>query len=462
MVLSASDWAIQQWARVNLGDQRLTRRAVAMGAKIAARPAASLPHQMGAPDHLRGAYRLLNNPRVSMPALLIPVCEQTLALARAESIVLFVEDTTELNFSAHAQTTGLGPIGGGQGRGLLLHSTLAVIPETRLILGLAHAQVVEREPKRDKRKWSHSPEGCVWAVSAQAVGPAQPAHQWVHVSDRGSDIFEYMATCLDLNKHFVVRAAHNRRLTWAADAPQVHQPTAQHLRDYLGSQPAQPDSHYTLALPAHDEQPARLAHLALAWTAITLPPPLQAPPEVRQHAPLHIWLIRVWEPDPPVNAEPVEWMLLTSLAITTVAEARPVIEWYTCRWLTEDYHQCLKTGCRIEHTQLDDGEDIQRLLGFVAPVAVRLLQLRQVARQTPSRPARQVVDPLTVRVLAQQQQLDARTLTAEQFWLAVARLGGHQGRRRDGPPGWRTIWRGWHYLSDLTEGVRLSQHMKPS
>lgn len=462
MILSASDWATQQWAAVDLGDQRLARRAVAMGANIAARPAASLPHQMGAPAQLRGAYRLLNNPRVSLANLLAPVCERTLAQARAESVVLFVEDTTELNFSAHPQTTGLGPLGSGQSRGLLLHSTLAVVPETRLVLGLAHAQVVERQPKRDKRKWSHSPEGCVWVVSALAVGSAAPESQWVHVSDRGSDIFEYMATCLDLNKHFVVRAAHNRRLMWDAEMLQAQEPTAQHLRDYLHRQPAQPESQYTLALPAHADHPARLAHLAMAWTAVTLPAPIQAPPAVRQHAPIRVWLVHAWEPDPPPNTEPVEWMLLTSLAIATVAEARRITNWYTCRWLTEDYHQCLKTGCRIEQTQLDDGADIQRLLGFVAPVAVRLLQLRQVARQTPTRPAVQIVDPLMVQVLARQQQVDWHTLTAEQFWQAVARLGGHQGRRRDGPPGWRTIWRGWHYLSDLTEGVRLYQRMTPA
>lgn len=72
MILSASDWATQQWAAVDLGDRRLTRRAVAMGAKIAAGPTASLPHQMEAPAQLRGAYRLLNNPRGSLSKLLAP------------------------------------------------------------------------------------------------------------------------------------------------------------------------------------------------------------------------------------------------------------------------------------------------------------------------------------------------------------------------------------------------------
>jgi hypothetical protein len=104
---------------------------------------------------------------------------------------------------------------------------------------------------------------------------------------------------------------------------------------------------------------------------------------------------------------------------------------------------------------LDEGADIQRLLGSAAPIATRLLQLRQAACQTPARLAITVVEPLMVQVLARLQQSDWQTLTVEQFWRHVSRLGGHQGRRRDGPPGWRTVWRGWRYLSDLTQGAKL-------
>ena len=126
-----------------------------------------------------------------------------------------------------------------------------------------------------------------------------------------------------------------------------------------------------------------------------------------------------------------------------------------CDYAIEDCHQCLKTGCQIERSQLDDGADIQRLLGFALPIAVRLLQLRQTVRQAPQTPAITVVAPRLVQVLARRQKLDWQTLTAEQFWQQVARLGGFQGRRRDGPPGWRTVWRGWRYLSDLADGARL-------
>jgi hypothetical protein len=456
MVLSASEWARHQWAGVQLGDRRLERRAVEIGSKMAAHPEASLPNQMETPSALKAAYGMLNHPAVTLESLTAPHRQHTLETARRASVVLLVEDTTELDYTAHPRTTHLGPIGDGRGHGLLLHSTLAVIPATREVVGLAHLQVVRRQPTPPSRPhWTRSAEGQVWQVSAAAVGRPPAEAIWVHVSDRGSDIFEYLIACVDQGKHFLIRAFHNRRLTWADESPQAHQEEAQHLLDYARNLPAHPDCAYLVSIPARHQQPARQASLALQWTSVILAPPSQAPLDVRRHPPIRVWLVRVWEPDAPPDVQPLEWILLTSLTITSLTQAQTLTDWYTCRWLSEDYHQCLKTGCRIERSQLDDGTDIERLLGFAAPIALRLLQLRQTARQTPDVPATAIVEPLLVQVLARRQKRDSQTMTAQQFWQAVARLGGHQGRRRDGPPGWRTVWRGWRYLSDLAEGARL-------
>jgi hypothetical protein len=459
VTLSTSEWAAQQWARVELGDRRLTRRAVAIGTQMAAHSEASLPEQMGAPSVLKAAYWLLNHPGVSLAALTAPHRQQTLQAARAVPVALLVEDTTELDFTAHTAKTGLGPIGDGRGRGLLLHSTLALEPASRMVLGLAHVQVVLRQPKAERRaKWVRTPEGRVWEVSAAQVGAPPAGVCWVHVSDSGSDIFAYMTVCHQLQKHFLIRAFRNRRLVWPDDSTEAADPTAQAVRDYVQRLEPHPGSEYTLTLPAEGQQPARQARVVLQWAALTLAPPVQAPPEIRAPGPLKVWVVRAWEPNPPPDVAPVEWVLLSSLPVETLDEAQMRMDWYTCRWFCEDLHQCLKTGCRIEQRQLDDGADIQRLLGFALPIAVRLLQLRQTVRQAPAVPATTVVEPLLVQVLARRQRLNWQTLTAEQFWQQVARLGGHQGRRHDGPPGWRTVWRGWRYLSDLADGARLFAH----
>ncbi len=456
MQLEAQTWAIQQWAHTDLGDTRRTRQAVRLGVQMAAQPEASLPHQVQSPAALKAAYRLLNNPRVSMEALLEPHWNQTRSAARQASVVLLAQDTTVVNLTAHPSTTGLGPVGPGKGRGLLLHSCLAVLPETRTVLGVAHTQVILRQEKPDPApKWSDSPEGQLWESTVQAIGCPPPDGRWVYVSDAGSDIFMYLSTCRAQGADFVVRASRNRKLRWEAHAPQAKREKAQALLDYVRSLPAQPDSAYPVPVPATATHPAREAHVVLQWTAVTLPPPREAPTRMRQTAPLSVWVLRVWEPHPPRRTKRLEWVLLSSQPITTEAEAQRVIGWYTCRWLCEDYYQCLKTGCQVERTQLDDGADIRRLLGFQVPLAVRLLQLRQAVREHPDVLAETLIDPWMVQILQRKQGRAGVRLTLGAFWQGVARLGGFQGRRRDGAPGWRTIWRGWHQLSDLTEGARL-------
>ena len=450
---TTQEWARQQWGTVELGDKRRNRLAVEMGWQMAEQPEASLPQQMGSWGSLKAAYRLLNNPAVSLTALPAPHCRQTRQQARVERVVLFPEDTTELDYTAHPSTIGLGPIGDGHGRGMLLHSTLAVVPTGRQVLGVAHAEVVLRQKKEAKQpKWRQTPEGQVWQTSAIAVGSPPEGVMWVHVSDRGSDIYEYLTTCRQQHKQFLIRVFRNRQLVWD-EAFETKEETR--LLDYARRLPVQPESDYEVNVAATAKQPARTAHLVLSWGQVWIAPPQEAPMAIRELEPLHAWVVRAWEPDPPEGAERVEWILLTSCPVTTLAEAQQIVDWYCCRWLCEDFHQCLKTGCRVEHSQLDDGTDIQRLLGFAIPLAVHLLQLRQAVRAVPDALAADYVEPAKVILLANYLHKNAETMTLAEFWRHVAQLGGHLGRRRDGPPGWRTLWRGWKLLSTWATGARL-------
>jgi Transposase Tn5 dimerisation domain len=129
--------------------------------------------------------------------------------------------------------------------------------------------------------------------------------------------------------------------------------------------------------------------------------------------------------------------------VTDTASARERIEWYRGRWVVEEYHKALKTGCAMEQRQLRSAQGLRALLGFLAIVAVRLLQLRTIARTAPDTPATQVVEPEFVETVVRLRGGRADRMTADQFWRAVAGLGGFLGRKGDGDPGWQTLWRGW-------------------
>jgi hypothetical protein len=428
---------------------------------MSANPEASLPVQLKNAAALEGAYRFLNNKYVNMNKLLAPSIRHTLQAAE-KKIVLWVNDQTELDYTYHNAKTGLGPIGNDKGKGLLMHSTLGVDAETKEVLGIGHVQVYLRQESRKPRpKWTRTPEGLAWEVAANAIGKAPEDSIWVHVSDAGSDYFPYMASCVDLGKEFLVRVSRNRILDWEAGTPEAEQDEARKLIDYARSLSPQVGSENVVDVPAKKSQPARQAQVVMAWAKVTLSPSSQAPEDERKHIPITAWVLRIWEIGVPDAVEALEWILLSSLPVANLEEARCRATWYACRWLCEDFHQCLKTGCRVEHSQLDQRLDLERLLGFAIPIAVHLLQLRQTAHQAPQTLAIQVVDPLMVEVLARRQKLSSQTMTLYMFWRLVAQLGGFLGRKGDGNPGWRALWHGWRYLSDLTDGARLYAFGEP-
>lgn len=453
MELEVGKWAEGQWGKCNLGDKRRVARAVQIGINMAQAPDAGMPEQMGGRTALIGAYRLLNNRAVKMKMLLEPHLSDTLAVARERSqagqVILMIHDGSVLDFSAHAKTQGLGSVGSRRQRGMIMHSVLAVVDERKEVLGLTHLEVIVRPEGKSAHnggRRSNGPEGQVWENGVKSVGPAPANATWVHVSDRESDVFEYMALCLAYGSHFVVRGRWNR-------AVEPEGSESAKLVDKIRSLPANPSAPSDwVDVDATAKSPKRRAHVVMSWCALEMRPPQHVTGEAARS--LQINVVRVWEPNPPLGAERVEWILLTSLPVTNPDQAMRVVHFYECRWIIEDFHMSLKTGCRYEQSQLDHGLDLQNLLGFAAPIAVRLLQLRQAVRITPDLPATAAVDPLMLRLLMAHFKF-MTIVTINQFWLAVARLGGYVGQPLKHPPGWRTIWKGWRTLSAWAEGARL-------
>jgi len=449
-MLSALQWAEDTFGSVHLGDARRTQRAVAIACAIAQHPAASLPAQMPDEAALEATYRFLQTPDVTYEQLIGPHVAQTRAEASKQQQVLLIQDTTEVDYQQHPTTTGLGPIGNGTHHGYLLQSVLAVVPQSRQVLGLMHQEPFLRQPapkgETKRQREQRERESQVWERSVQAIGTPADGVQWIHVGDRYSDMFSFLWLCRQQQCDFVVRAAQDRcveRLLEQADAPlpprSHHQPRAgqpavakpQHLFDVVRGWSAVGEQ--DLHLEASKPTKARVAHVVLSFGCLRLLPPEHQ--QASQGRPLVVWVIRVWEPEAPEGVEALEWILLTSVPTATLAQAWQRVDWYRARWIVEDYHQGLKTGCSIELRQLQSYEALRRLLGLLAPTAVRLLQLRAVARETPERLASEILPTDLVQVVALLAKVPAAALTAQQCWYAIARCGGYLRRRSSGPPG---------------------------
>ena len=453
MELQPAAWAKQQFERAALGDARRTRRVVAMVTAMVGNPSASLPQQLPDYQDLKAAYRVLSEAAVTHAALLAPHWEQTRAAARQAQVVLLVQDTTEVDFTAHPKTQGLGPIGNGAGAGMLVQSVLAIEPATRQVLGLAYQEPFLRHaaPKGEScaQRRTRERESQVWLRAIEHVGSAPAGVRWVQVGDRYADMWGFFTTCAQQGCDFLVRAAQDRRV-------QPDEPEAElaHLFPMLPRLPELGPGE--LEVPAQQGRPRRTAHLAVSAGPLTVLPPRQP----RGQAPVRMWVVWVRETGAvPAGSEPLEWVLLTSVPTADAAAAWERVGWYRGRWLVEEYHQCLKTGCGLERRQLREEVRLERLLGVLAPMAVYLLQLRDLARTQPQRLAREALPPDVVGVVAHLAHVPVEALTLGHFWTTVARQGGYLGRMRDPAPGWKALWVGWRRVQTLLEGVRLAAHL---
>ena len=117
----------------------------------------------------------------------------------------------------------------------------------------------------------------------------------------------------------------------------------------------------------------------IAFTPLRLAPPGKHHCEYAK-TPLDLWAVRVWEPNTPACEEPLEWILLTNVPVEQEADAQERVDWYERRWIIEEYHKGMKTGCRIESMQFDAMERLEPAIAVLSVVTTTLLQLRDAAR----------------------------------------------------------------------------------
>jgi hypothetical protein len=285
-----------------------------------------LPEACGADAMLKAASRFFDNDAIEPQDVLISHREATYGRLAQVPLVLAAQETTEVDWTAHPATKDLGPLGHSACQGLMVHTTLAFTPE-RVPLGLLAQQVWARDPdevgKRTRRKQLpiRQKESQQWLTSLEAVFSARaecPQTRFVSVGDREADVYDVLAAERPEGVELLIRASWDRcvsapqRYVWA---PVAAQPVVEQL---------------LLQVPRRGAQPAREATLALRFCPLTLWPPRHRKREGLSEVAL--WVVQVVAIDPSADVAPIEWMLLTTVAVHSVADAIERVEWYGCRW----------------------------------------------------------------------------------------------------------------------------------
>jgi hypothetical protein len=435
-----------------------------------ARPQVSFSKACG--DAVRqAAHRICSHEKATVDGLLRGHFQQTAARvsaawkARPEEPILVLQDTTELKYTSHPATEGLGPIHtSAQGRGLFAHPALA-LPAEGVPFGLVHLSIWARDPKehgktrdlyarakevtalKESQKWLNG----LWG--AEATLP--PEIPFLLIADRESDLFDYFAAPRRPNSHLLVRANHPRRVLLELPESRLPRRSGEILPEVLAAAPCL--GHMEVDVPRKPGQKARRAQLELRAVHVWLQPAsfAKADDSVRERSPQKVWVVEARETGAPAGVEPLLWVLLSTQPVETLQEAVRTVGFYRRRWVIEELSLVLKSGLSAEKLQMDDRHTLQNTLALLYIVAWRVLQLRDMVRFLPDAPAETLLDETERKVLAAATGHPVKT--AAEAVRAIAQLAGFPSYPSAGRPGVRTLWEGLRRLEGAVFGWKLAR-----
>ncbi|MFH1185290.1 MAG: IS4 family transposase [Chloroflexota bacterium] len=410
--LEGDGWAQQEFGGAPLGDARLSRRLVNVAAAKAQVPDRAFSGvAKGDWPAVKAYYRMIDQPEasaVTLPNILAPHRGRTVRRMMGQKVVLCVQDGSDLDYNSLDRCEGLGVIGtnqtGAKSRGLHLHSTLA-IAANGLPLGVVRAdcEAPQNKSPEDQRP-SHAvaieeKKNFVWIEHHRdlvELAGQMPQTRLIDVCDREADFFElFDEQRQNPRVELLVRAKHDRNIDeepFKLFAAARQTPIQSRI---LVSVPRQSARAKKSKQKARRKRPGRMAELAVRAMPVRLRP-------ARYHAdkaPIDIWVVHALEENPPADAEAVEWFLLTTIPVTSAADAEQCLRWYCLRWRIEDWHRVLKSGCRIEDVAHESAERLRRAIGINLVIAWRIMLMTLLGRETPELPAEVLFSEIELRTL---------------------------------------------------------------
>jgi len=398
-------------------------------------------------------WRFVNNPQVTTDKLIEGWSLQTRTAVSGRH-VLAIQDTSEVKFQTRPGCRrGLGKVGKGNARGVLLHAMMAVDADSGACLGLTGGHVWTR---KGKAKIPHEQRALVNKESARWVTAAEQgrdvladARMITVVNDREGDFFAHWALTPAENVHLLSRAMHDHALVDGGTLYQAVERTRFCAKAVID-------------LPQRMDRRGRQAHLSMRFGTVVLKRPQR--PGVNDLAEgIKLSFVEVVELHPPKGAEPIHWLLLTTHPVATGKDAWQIVSWYKQRWIIEQLFRSLKSqGLRIEDSQIESAEGLIKLVAIATRVACIVIQLVQARDGGEELPAEFVFTPEEIETLrAINKTMKGRTELQRNHhrpntlaWAAwiIAKLGGWTGYASHRPPGPITFHMGMARFQILVYG----------
>jgi hypothetical protein len=487
-----SSWIEEEFRTVDLNDKRLDRRVQLVVDRLSQKPGHKFTSACRTRTEMDRAYALVNNQRVTADDILAPHFDATCQRIRECPVVIISQDTSEADLTRPTQQIqGGGPLNEPDRIGFHFHHLLALTPQ-RVPLGTIQTTLWARDPDafavpakekaaQRKKKPIEDKESLRWLSGyrkAGEVATACPNTQIIVVSDSESDIYECLAEGQQTpppgqrQADWIIRACQDRAvlLSEQTDEPSEGKKVQ---TGYLFDQVAQTPVLKRLTLEVRQRQPkshderkrkqprsARKAVLSVQAAKVTIRGPYR-PGGKADDIEVNAVLLR--EEKPPEGEPPIEWLLLTNLSIEGEDAVQAVIDYYCCRWQIEIYFRVLKSGCKIETSQLETAGAFSSWLALNMIVAWRVMYVMMLGRECPELPAASVLEAdewQAVYAVVTGETPPAASPPLAQMVKLIATLGGYLGRPSDGPPGPKVMWIGMQRMTDLALGWRAQRQCR--
>jgi hypothetical protein len=463
-------------ANAKLPDKRLVTRLNTMYNKLSASPANSLPQALNTHAEVKGAYRFFSNPDISWESILNPHFEQTLRRINQHEVVLVLNDSTDLDYKHMQKIENFSFLNDTERPGCTLHSLLAFTPK-RLCLGNISATFVKRDAEKlgkkinRKKRSVEEKETYRWVEDYRKVcelAKTTKAHL-VYEADREADFYEMFCEYAS-NKgvaDFIIRG-NGTRLVYLNNGQEIllqealkNAQVIGYLEFFLPSSRGRTSREVRKSKESKCKREARVVKQKIKILSVTCKPPRYK----KSYPPVKIEIIYLEEIDPPVKADPVNWLLFTSLAIKTLGEAKKVVDYYLARWGIETFFHVLKTGCQIERLQFEEGDRLLKCVALYLVVAWRILYMMGMGRDSPDVSCDvifEVDEWECAYAMIKKKAPPKKAISLGEMIKLVGQLGGHLGRTRDGPAGPKAMWKGIQRVYASAEGWKAHKEITSS
>jgi hypothetical protein len=443
--MSIASWAAESFGRAQLGDERRTRRLVAMAEATARRPAGRVTEVFSRPAERQAAYDLLEHDCVPQQQVAGALFDATARSAKDQDRVFVAVDGSSLTLTDRTKAKGFGHIGPSSyaTRGLKVMSALAIRSDG-VPLGLVD-QVWWARHHRVKSRTAYRPadqrESMHWRNVVATVGERgkelAPGTRLHFLFDREGDASLLLRSVIAAGHEFTCRSKANRKVLVNGRRCD--------LRRVLLRQPV--IATRQLELPSTSKRRARVATLDIR--AAQLPMVLRDTHH-RQRRVVMLTVVWARERGRSPRCGGLDWFLYQNVPVRSADDARAAVARYALRWRIEDFHRAWKRGlCHVEDTQLRSPTAVIKWATLLAAVATRAEKLRLRARAAPDEPASTELseDEILALVTLRSESRPRESVSADGLTVGVAvrwiaDLGGYVGNKTSGPPGTVTIGRG--------------------